>query len=229
MLGFSETLQAAVGAGASDAHFKLDAPVVFRVDGQLVETDAPRPDAAWFEALIGAIVPERLRPVIESEREADFAYETRELGRFRCNLYQQRGSWCLSVRLVRGVVPSTAELGLPEVIRQLATASRGIVFVSGPTGSGKSTTLAALIGEINRTSRRHVITLEDPIEFVFTDDRSRIEQREIGIDTPGYAHALRSVLRQYHDVILVGEMRDAERFTSVLCAAETGHLVLTTL
>jgi twitching motility protein PilT len=229
MHGFVETLQAAVAAGASDVHFKTESPVVFRVDGALVETEGLRPDAAWFEALIEAIVPGRLRVALERDGELDFSHEIAAVGRFRCNLYQQRGVWCLALRLVRSQVPLPGELALPPVVATLAGASRGIVLVSGPTGSGKSTTLAALIGEINRASRRHVITLEDPIEFVFEDDQARIEQREIGIDTPGYAQALRSVLRQDPDVILIGEMRDAESFTTALRAAETGHLVLTTL
>jgi twitching motility protein PilT len=152
-----------------------------------------------------------------------------EIGRFRTNLFQQRGQWCLAMRYVKTVVPSFEELGLLEQTRKIAESPRGIVLVAGSTGSGKSTTLAAMIEHINANFKKHIITLEDPIEYVFEDNQCVVEQREVGLDTLSFHHALKHVLRQDPDIIMIGEMRDSVSFTAAMSAADTGHLVLSTL
>jgi twitching motility protein PilT len=175
------------------------------------------------------IVPAHLKTRLEQERGIDFSYFVPDIGRFRTNLFQQRGHWCLAMRYVKTVVPKFAELGLLDQIRQIAESPRGIVLVAGTTGCGKSTTLAAMIEHINANFKKHIVTLEDPIEYVFEDNQCVIEQREIGLDTVSFEHALKHVLRQDPDVIMIGEMRDATSFTAAMSAADTGHLVLSTV
>jgi twitching motility protein PilT len=170
-----------------------------------------------------------LKKKVEEEREVDFSYYLPGIGRFRTNLFQQRGQWCLAMRYVKTHVPSFEELGLLPQIKQIAESPRGIVLVAGSTGSGKSTTLAAMIEHINSNAKKHIVTLEDPIEFVFEDNQSVIEQREVGLDTLSFHHALKHVLRQDPDIIMVGEMRDSVSFAAAMSAADTGHLVLSTL
>jgi twitching motility protein PilT len=159
----------------------------------------------------------------------DFSYYVPEVGRFRTNVFQQRGSWALAMRHVKASVPSFEQLGLLEQIKTIAESPRGIVMIAGSTGSGKSTTLAAMIEHINSNFKKHIVTLEDPIEFVFEDNQSVIEQREIGLDTASFYGALKHVLRQDPDIIMLGEMRDAVTFTAAMSAADTGHLVFSTL
>ena len=166
---------------------------------------------------------------LDEQREIDFSYFVPELGRFRTNLFQQRGEWCLAMRFVKTRVPSFEELGLLQQIKQIAESPRGIVLLAGTTGCGKSTTLAAMIEHINSNFKKHIITLEDPIEYVFEDNQSVIEQREIGLDTLSFHHALMHVLRQDPDIIMIGEMRDDISFTAAMSAADTGHLVLSTV
>jgi twitching motility protein PilT len=166
---------------------------------------------------------------LEEDREVDFSYFIPGLGRFRTNLFQQRGQWALAMRHVKTSVPSFEQLGLLEQIKQIAESPRGIVLVAGSTGSGKSTTLAAMVEHINGNFKKHIITLEDPIEFVFEDNQCVIEQREVGLDTQSFHHALKNVLRQDPDIIMLGEMRDAVSFAAAMSAADTGHLVLSTL
>ena len=156
----------------------------------------------------------------------DFSYFVPGIGRFRTNLFQQRGQWCLAMRYVKTHVPSFEELGLLEQIKKIAESPRGIVLLAGSTGCGKSTTLAAMIEHINANFKKHIITLEDPIEYVFEDNQCVIEQREVGLDTLSFHHALKHVLRQDPDIIMIGEMRDSISFTSAMSAADTGHLVL---
>src|SRR5256885_8259525 len=163
------------------------------------------------------------------EREIDFSYFAPGIGRFRTNLFQQRGQFCLAMRFVKVQVPSFEELGLLPILKQIAQSPRGIVLLAGSTGCGKSTTLAAMIEHINSQSKKHIVTMEDPIEYVFEDNQSVIEQREVGLDTASFEHALRHVLRQDPDVIMIGEMRDALSFQAAISAADTGHLVLSTL
>jgi twitching motility protein PilT len=182
-----------------------------------------------MDQVISEIVPKHARARLEAEREVDFSYFAPEVGRFRTNLFQQRGEFCLAMRYVKTQVPSFEELNLLLVLRELAESHRGIVLVAGSTGCGKSTTLAAMVEHINAHSKKHIITLEDPIEYVFEDNQSVIEQREVGLDTLSFEHALKHVLRQDPDVIMIGEMRDARSFQAAMSAADTGHLVLSTL
>lgn len=226
---FKRVLKAAIEGGASDIHIKINAPIVVRIDGQLVPIEAPNPTSEWMESIIKNIVPEHLNERLEVEREIDFSYYAEGLGRFRTNLFQQKGSFCLAMRYVKTEIPSFEELGLLPQLKEIAKSPRGIVLVAGTTGSGKSTTLAAMLQEVNQSSARHVITLEDPIEFVFKDDKSVIEQREIGLDSLSFSAGLKNILRQDPDVIMIGEMRDAISFSAAISAADTGHLVLSTL
>lgn len=182
-----------------------------------------------MNAVVKTITPKHLVQRLEEQREIDFSYYIPGVGRFRTNLFQQRGQWCLAMRYVKTNVPSFEELGLLEQIKTIAESPRGIVLVAGSTGCGKSTTLAAMIEHINANFRKHLITLEDPIEYVFEDNQAVIEQREVGLDTLSFHHALKHVLRQDPDIIMIGEMRDAVSFTAAMSAADTGHLVLSTL
>ncbi len=226
---FQRILRTAVEGGASDIHLKIGTPVVFRINRQLIAVEAPFPTAEWMEKIVGEIVPKHARRRLEEEREVDFSFFAPGIGRFRTNLFQQRGEFCLAMRYVKTQVPSFEELGLLSITREIADSPRGIVLVAGSTGSGKSTTLAAMIEHINTHSKKHIITLEDPIEYVFEDNQSVVEQREVGLDTLSFAHALKHVLRQDPDVIMIGEMRDATSFAAAISAADTGHLVLSTL
>jgi twitching motility protein PilT len=226
---FHRILKTAVEGGASDVHLKIGTPVVFRINRQLVAIECPHPAQDWMNKIVDHVVPPHLKQRIEEEREADFSYFVPNIGRFRTNLFQQRGQWCLAMRHVKTHVPSFEELGLLEQIKSIAESPRGIVLVAGSTGCGKSTTLAAMIEHINAGFKKHIITMEDPIEFVFEDNQCVVEQREVGLDTLSFHHALKHVLRQDPDIIMIGEMRDALSFTAAMSAADTGHLVLSTL
>jgi twitching motility protein PilT len=226
---FNKILKTAVEGGASDIHLKVGTPVIFRINRELIAVDAPFPTLDWMNKVVEAITPAHLKKRLDEEREIDFSYFIPEVGRFRTNLFQQRNQWCLAMRYVKTRVPSFEELGLLPQIKKIAEAPRGIVLVAGSTGSGKSTTLAAMIEHINNNHKKHIVSLEDPVEFSFEDNQSVIEQREIGLDTLTYHHALKHVLRQDPDIIMVGEMRDDISFTAAMSAADTGHLVLSTL
>ncbi len=226
---FKRVLKAAVEGGASDVHVKVDAPIIVRIDGQLLPIESPHPTSEWLGNIIKEIVPHHLQERFEVEREIDFSYFCEGVGRFRTNLFQQRGTFCLAMRYVKTEIPSFEELGLIPILKDIAKEPRGIVLVSGTTGCGKSTTLASMIQQINSESARHIITLEDPLEFVFEDKKSVIEQREIGLDSLSFAAGLKHILRQDPDVIMIGEMRDAISFSAAMSAADTGHLVLSTL
>jgi twitching motility protein PilT len=226
---FSKILKIAVDGGASDVHMKIGSPVVFRINRELVTIECPLPTVEWMNKVVETITPVHLKKRLEEEREVDFSYLIPNIGRFRMNLFQQRGQWAFSMRHVKSSVPSFEQLGLLEQIKLIAESPRGIVLVAGSTGSGKSTTLAAMLEHINANFKKHVITLEDPIEFVFEDNQSVIEQREIGLDTVSFHQALKNVLRQDPDIIMIGEMRDAISFGAAMSAADTGHLVLSTL
>jgi twitching motility protein PilT len=226
---FHRILKTAVEGGASDVHLKIGTPVIYRINRQLIAIECPNPMLDWMNKVVENITPVHLKKRLEQEREIDFSYFVPEIGRFRTNLFQQRGQWCLAMRYVKTMVPSFEELGLLDQVRRIAESARGIVLVAGSTGSGKSTTLAAMIEHINANFKKHVITLEDPIEYVFEDNQCVVEQREVGLDTLSFHHALKHVLRQDPDIIMIGEMRDSISFTAAMSAADTGHLVLSTL
>jgi len=226
---FEILLRHAVEAGASDIHLKGGGPVVLRVDRQLRYLDWETPSEAWLRSIIAALVPAHLCEAYAAGREVDFAFAMEGLGRFRTNVFQQRGEVALALRLVKQQIRGFGELNLPDVIRRISESPRGIVIVAGAIGSGKSTTLAAMLEHVNTTQCKHIITIEDPIEYLFTDKDSVIEQREIGLDTVSFSAALRHVLRQDPDIIVIGEMRDAESAMAAMSAANIGHLVITTL
>jgi len=226
---FHKILKTAVDGGASDIHVKIGTPIIFRINRELIAVDAPFPTLDWMNKVVETITPAHLKKRLDEEREIDFSYFVPEIGRFRTNLFQQRNQWCLAMRYVKTNVPSFEQLGLLPQIKKIAEAPRGIVLVAGSTGSGKSTTLAAMLEHLNSNFKKHIVTLEDPVEYAFEDNQSVIEQREIGLDTQSYHHALKHVLRQDPDIIMVGEMRDDVSFTAAMSAADTGHLVLSTL
>ncbi len=214
----------------SDLHIKAGAPPRMRVAGALLTVDGePSFTAAETRQIAEEIMQPAALETFREHHEVDFAYSLSGTGRFRVNAYSQRGSAALAMRRVRASAATVSELGLPEVVTRLANEMRGLVLVTGPTGSGKTTTLAAMIDHINHVRSCHVVTIEDPVEYLHTDDLAAIDQREIGFDTDTFASAMRVVLRQDPDVILVGEMRDMETVSAALTAAETGHLVFSTL
>jgi twitching motility protein PilU len=214
---------------ASDLYLKAGVPPLLRVAGDLVPAgSAPLTDEAILE-LAGEMMSERHREEFAAQRRADLAYTSPALGRFRVNVYVQRGSPAIVVRRVRAVIPSFEELRLPEILADLALAPRGLVLVAGQTGSGKSTTLAAMVSHRSRMRPGHIVTIEDPIEFVHADARSIVSQREVGTDCPSYGVALRDALRQAPDVLLIGEIRDEDSAAAAVYFAETGHLVLSTV
>ncbi|MFA6002188.1 MAG: type IV pilus twitching motility protein PilT [Thermoleophilia bacterium] len=214
---------------ASDLHLAVGSPPVIRVSGKLIRLDYPRLTSNDTRDLIYSILSQDQRQRIENEWEIDFSYSVPGRARFRVNAYFQRNSLGAAFRLIPAQIKSVDDLMLPEAIHKMANKPRGFVIVTGPTGSGKSTTLAALIQEINESREEHIMTIEDPIEFLHRHIKSIVNQREVGTDTKSFNRALKSVLRQDPDVILVGEMRDTETMQTALTAAETGHLVFATL
>ncbi len=226
----NDLLKIAVDAGASDLHLKVGSCPMMRVRGALSPalTDR-RLSHDDMVAMANAVLPTGHREKFKNNHEVDLAYSVAGLGRFRCNAFQQRGTIGMIFRVIPMDVAKIDELSLPQVLKRITEERRGLVLVTGTTGSGKTTTLASMVDEINSTRTAHIITLEDPIEYLHRDDLSIVSQREIGVDTDSFAHALRSALRQDPDVILVGEMRDFETIETALIAAETGHLVFSTL
>jgi twitching motility protein PilT len=229
MLNLKSLLQAVADKGASDLHLIVGAPPMMRVDGQLIRVDAPPLKPSDTEAAAKAITPPDRQHLLETQKELDFAHSIPGGGRFRVNVFRQRGSISIVMRRVRLGGASFNELGLPPVVRQLSEAPRGLVLVTGPTGAGKTTTLAAMIEHINRNKAVHILTIEDPIEVLHPHRTASINQRELGVDVDSYVAAMRSAMRQDPDVILIGEMRDTDTVAAALAAAETGHLVLSTL
>src|SRR6478672_4840934 len=230
LMELNEILQIALRGGASDIHLKAGLPPMFRVDGSLVPLkDGRRLPPEEVARMAFGIMNDYQRQKFKETQEVDLAYGVPGLGRFRCNIFQQRGTVGLVLRVIPMQIRTIDELGLPPVLKKIAEEERGLVLVTGTTGSGKSTTLAAMIDHVNRTRCAHVMTVEDPIEFLHRDQQSIINQREVAVDTRSFAWALRSALRQDPDVILVGEMRDFETIETALLAAETGHLVFSTL
>ena len=229
-LDIDELLTYAVRNGASDLHLANQLPPAIRIDGSLRPIEGlARVDNEQIREMVYRILTQSLRERFEAEKELDTAHTIMGVGRFRVNLFQQRGSIGTVMRAIPHEIPPFDTLGLPPIIPSLAELRRGLVLVTGPTGSGKSTTLASLINIINLSKPLHIVTIEDPIEFLHTHNRSIVNQREVGADTKSFAEALRHVLRQDPDVILIGEMRDPETIATALTAAETGHLVFSTL
>lgn len=229
MATVEEMLRVAKEAGASDLHVTVGVPPKMRVNGKLITMDFPRMLPVDTASLLLEIMNEQQRAKFEEKGEHDMSFSIPNLGRYRVNAYKQRGSVAIALRLVGTQVPSAEELGVPDSVMDLYQRKRGLLLVTGPTGSGKSTTLAAIIDKINNNRECNVITLEDPIEYLHQHKKSMVNQREIGLDSQSYANALRAALREDPDVILVGEMRDFETISVAITAAETGHLVLSTL
>src|SRR5882672_10564293 len=226
----NDLLKLAVDQGASDLHLKVGSFPMMRLGGLLMPvTEEKRLDHEDVVAMSTSIMSTQQREKFKDSQEVDLAYSVPGLGRFRCNVFQQRGTVGVVLRVIPMQIRTIDELGLPAVLKKIAEEERGLVLVTGTTGSGKSTSLAAMIDHINQTRSAHVMTVEDPIEFLHRDNRSMVNQREVAVDTKSFAQALRSALRQDPDVILVGEMRDFETIETGLLAAETGHLVFSTL
>ncbi|MDD6183493.1 MAG: type IV pilus twitching motility protein PilT [Lachnospiraceae bacterium] len=215
--------------GASDIHLCPRSPVMFRIDGELVPMSEEFIKAFEIEEMIKPMLTEEQMQELEKMGELDFAYSIAGFNRVRVNVFRQRGTYAMALRILSFEVPTPRELGVPEAVVNLTTKKRGLVLVTGATGSGKSTTLASLIGTIAKNYKKTIITLEDPIEYLHKHGKSMVLQREIGYDSMSYANAVRAALRQDPDVILVGEMRDLETISIAITAAETGHLVFSTL
>lgn len=224
-----ELLGTARQLGASDLHVSVGIPPRCRVNGELISLKEERVMPADAKSLVEQMIPGRLVERFNRDGEVDFSYAVRGMGRFRVNIFKQRGTMSFVCRLVNTKIPEPEQLGLSEEVIDLSMKKRGLVLVTGPTGSGKSTTLASIINIINQNYKKHIITLEDPIEYLHSHAQSIVNQREIGIDTMSYGAALRAALREDPDVILVGEMRDLDTIATAITAAETGHLVFSTL
>ena len=223
-------LEEIVRKNASDLHLQVGLPPMMRLDGVLAPFPGYNPlNAEEVEHLVFAILDDDQQKILIKDKEFDFSFAFGDLGRFRVNAFHERGNLAASVRLIPNQIKTIAELGMPPVIQSFADFPRGLVLVTGPTGSGKSTTLAALIDKINSEKAQHIITIEDPIEFTHKSKRSAIVQREVHYDTYSFSAALRSSLRQDPDVVLIGEMRDLETISAAITIAETGHLVFATL
>ena len=229
MVTIEELLTVAKEKKASDVHVTVGVPPKMRVNGTLMNMDFPKLLPEDTNEMINKILNTRLREILLEKGEVDFSLSVNQVGRFRVNAFRQRGTLAAAFRLVSTRIPTPEELGIPESVVNLYKRKRGLVIVTGPTGSGKSTTLAAIIDKINENMDSHIITLEDPIEYLHQHKKSMVNQREVGLDTNSYANALRAALREDPDVILVGEMRDLETISIAVTAAETGHLVFSTL
>src|SRR5436190_13898208 len=228
-MNIRKVLEKMIASRGSDLHLKAGTAPIVRVDGVLYTLDDPAPSAQELRDVCNQLLNDEQRLYFSTHNEIDFAFGVAGLARFRANVFMQRGTPALALRHVPVDVPTIEDLNLPPIIRELAFAPRGLILVTGRTGSGKSTTLAAMIDAINKVTSRNVITVEDPIEFLHRDQMSFIHQREVGLDTRSFHDGLRYVLRQDPDIILVGEIRDLETMSTAMMAADTGHLVLSTL
>jgi len=230
MSRINDILKTAKEVNASDVHITVGIPPKMRVNGKLIALegyDKMKPDDT--QSIADELMSIKQKELLEANGQLDMSFSLRGLGRFRLNAFKQRGSVALAIRLVATEIPDAEALGIPSSVINLYQRQRGLVLVTGPTGSGKSTTLASIIDKINNNREAHIITLEDPIEFLYQHNKSIVNQREVGLDSNSYANALRAALREDPDVILVGEMRDLETISTAITAAETGHLVLSTL
>ncbi|MEJ2106425.1 MAG: PilT/PilU family type 4a pilus ATPase [Acidiferrobacteraceae bacterium] len=225
-----QVLALAVRLNASDIHIRSRNHPILRIDGVLrAVREIPPLSPAFLEKLANSVMSERHQKQFERDHQVDLSVGFKDIGRVRANVFYQRGSIALVLRVINTKVPEPKELGLPEIVQKFTEFERGLVLITGATGSGKSTTLASLVNEVNRMKAKHIITIEDPIEFLFTEKKSIITQREVGVDTSTFADAMRAAMREDPDVILLGEMRDPETIETALAAAETGHLVFSTV
>ena len=224
-----QILRAAYELKASDVHLTVGVPPIMRIHGELKRYGKEVLNPSDTEAIAKAMIPKQMYSIFEEKGELDFSYAVPGISRFRVNAYHQRACIALAIRVVPTLIPSIDELKMPPILKKIVEKPQGLVLVTGPTGSGKSTTLAAMISYMNTHMRRHIITLEDPIEYLHSHNTCIIDQREVGYDTGNFANGLRASLRQDPDVILVGELRDLETISTAITAAETGHLVLGTL
>lgn len=229
MIDLTQLIRTALDSGASDIHLTVGIPPVFRLHGRLTHQGSVALREEDTRAAAAELANEEQLGILDAKGEVDFATSYKDMVRIRCNLFSQQNHTALALRLLPLRIPTAAELKLPEVVIAQAEKPRGLVLVTGPTGSGKSSTLAALLDHINHTRNRHIITFENPIEYIYHHDQCVVNQREIGADTESFASGLRAALRQDPDVILVGEMRDLETISTAITAAETGHLVFGTL
>ena len=228
-LRIEQLLREMVKSKASDLHIRVGTPPIFRINGSLVKIFDTRIDPAMMDSFLDDIMNRDQKQRFETNKECDFAVGARDMGRFRVNVFRQRGTSAMVIRHIKASIPKFEELQLPPVILELAERKRGLVLVTGTTGSGKSTCLASMIDHLNDTVADNIITVEDPVEYLHKDRKSIVSQREIGVDTNSYANALRSALRQDPDVLLVGEIRDLETMQIALTAADTGHMVFATI
>jgi twitching motility protein PilT len=229
LIDLNDLLKATIASQGSDLHISVGIPPTIRIHGDLEFMDHPRLTPDDCESIVRQCIKKELLEELMENGEVDAAYAVSGIGRFRLNVYKQRNTLAIAFRPIPLETPKIEDLGLPEIVSGLASRQRGLVLVTGPTGSGKSTTLAAIINYINSRRKCHIVTIEDPIEFLHKHNKSVINQREVGPDTKCYTNALRAVLREDPDVILIGEMRDQETISTALTAAETGHLVFSTL
>ncbi|MEI8217390.1 MAG: type IV pilus twitching motility protein PilT [Eubacteriales bacterium] len=214
---------------ASDVHFTVGRPPIFRVRGELIEAGDEKLMPTDVEEICFQIITPEQKKILDAEGEVDLSWAIPQLNRYRVNVYRQRSSYAAALRMINNVIPTFEEINLPSIFKDLAMKPRGLVLVTGPTGSGKSTTLAAMVGYINEHRSCHILTIEEPIEYMHKHNKSIVNQREVGSDTSSFAKALRAALREDPDVILVGEMRDHETISTAISASETGHFVMSTL
>lgn len=222
-------LKMAVAQGVSDIHLRVGSPPVLRKDGDMTRTKLPPLTETAIQQFARRVIPEKVFPRLQNRTDFDFSFQLNGMCRFRVNLFYEMGQVGLVLRLIPLTIPTLDELGHPPVVNRFTQLHKGLVLVTGPTGSGKSTTLASMLNTINRTYYRHIVTLEDPVEYVYQSDRCVVTQRQLGMDTDSFPSGIKYALRQDPDVLLIGEMRDRETMMAALHAAETGHLVFSTL
>lgn len=228
-LRIEHLLREMVNRNASDLHIRVGVPPVYRINGSLQRVFETKVDSSMMDSFLDDIMNRDQKQRFETNKECDFAVGARDMGRFRVNVFRQRGTIAIVIRHIKAKIPAFEDLHLPEIVRDLALTKRGLILVTGTTGSGKSTTLASMIDYINQKESVNIITVEDPVEYLYKDNLAIISQREIGVDTLSYANALRAALRQDPDVLLVGEIRDLETMQIALTAADTGHMVFATI
>ena len=228
-IDIKKLLKNIVAHKASDLHLVSRSEPQIRISGKLVSLDLPKLDGETIEKMCYSIITEKQKKIFEENKEIDFAIELPGVGRFRANYYRTMGDVAAAFRVIPTKIPSIDELGAPQIYKEIIKREKGLILVTGPTGSGKSTTLASMLNEINLTERKHIITIEDPVEFIHENKKSLFSHRNVGSDTKSFASALKYAMREDPDVILIGEMRDKETISAALTAAETGHLVFGTL